>query len=458
MFSYLSTIDLVVGPFFLCLIFVFEWHKYMKKKEQYPHYRFYLPGLFVKLFGGIGVCIVYVLWYSTGDTTNYFFDHTCMVNLFFKDPSACLDITFRDISAEHWFTFDFSTGWPIYAYDRTAFFFDRLVWVLCLFSFKSFIGETILIAWISFYAVWRLYQTLLEEFPALEVEFAFAMLFVPSVFFWGSGLLKDTVTFAAVCLFTSSFYGVLVKRRQMVKNILFILVSSWLLLSIKPYILFALLPGSLIWIAGMVLGKIRSSFIRSTISPLFAIISIGSGYFVLQSMSDYLGDYALNNVLTKAAVTQQDLKREDYKGSSFDIGEFEPTVTGILMKAHLAINATLFRPYIWEARNPVVALSGLENLGMMLFTIYLVLRLKVYNLFRLMFRHHLLTFTVCFSLFFAFSVGLTTSNFGSLVRYKIPAIPFYVASLFMIRHTYVDLRRKDNERFLVQNDQLAVSG
>jgi hypothetical protein len=41
-----------------------------------------------------------------------------------------------------------------------------------------------------------------------------------------------------------------------------------------------------------------------------------------------------------------------------------------------------------------------------------------------------------FSLFFAFSVGLTCANFGSLVRLRIPELPFFVASLFAIRYHY----------------------
>ncbi len=452
-YPYLSIIDILVVPFFLLIIFIVERGKYTKKRDLQPHYRYYLPGLFVKLFAGMGVCLAYVLYYKSGDTTNYFYDNTCMVNLLFKNPGAAIGTTFSDLDGERWFSFDNYTGWPIYAYDRNAFFVDRLTWVLCLFSFKSYLGETILIAWLSFYAVWRLYETLIEEFPTLDKQFAIAVLFIPSVFFWGSGLLKDTITFAAVCIFTSSFYGLLVKKREFIKNFIFISIASYLLVKIKPYILFALLPGSLLWITGIVLSKIKSNVVRSIIAPVFTIVALSSGFFVLKSMGDSLGDYALGNILGKAVVTQQDFKRDEYGGSSFDIGDFDPSFSGVLKKAPVAINAALFRPYIWEARNPVVLLSGVENMVMMLFTIYLIFRLKVYNIFRLIFRHHLLVFTVCFSLFFAFSVGLTTSNFGSLVRYKIPAIPFYVASLFIIRYTYVDLKRKDKEQFLILEEE-----
>jgi hypothetical protein len=33
---------------------------------------------------------------------------------------------------------------------------------------------------------------------------------------------------------------------------------------------------------------------------------------------------------------------------------------------------------------------------------------------------------------FAFSVGFTSYNFGSLVRYKIPLMPFYYIALFIL--------------------------
>jgi hypothetical protein len=35
-------------------------------------------------------------------------------------------------------------------------------------------------------------------------------------------------------------------------------------------------------------------------------------------------------------------------------------------------------------------------------------------------------------MFFAFGVGLSTSNFGSLVRYRIPLMPFFATILMII--------------------------
>lgn len=159
-------------------------------------------------------------------------------------------------------------------------------------------------------------------------------------------------------------------------------------------------------------------------------------------MGETLGEYSVTNVLDKAYVTNQDLKQEYYQGAAFDIGDFDPTVQGILGKIPAAITAALFRPYLWEAYNAGMIMSSVENFVLLMITIYLVFKMRVYYLFLLMFRHHILFFSVFFSLFFSFSVGLTTSNFGSMVRYKIPAIPFFVASLFIIHHTFLQLEKE----------------
>jgi hypothetical protein len=268
-------------------------------------------------------------------------------------------------------------------------------------------------------------------------------LFIPSVFFWGSGLLKDTITFSSVCLFASSYSIIMTQKKDYARNIVYLIISSLLLIWIKPYIFFALLPGSILWYGGIQIFRVNNRLVKSFSTPFLILISMLSGYVMLKLMSGFLGEYSLDNVLDKAKITQMDLKSEYYQGSSFDIGEFEPTVGGILSKMPLAINAALFRPYLWETYNFTMLMSGIENFVMLVFTIYLVIKLKVYNLFRLMFRHRILFFTVYFSIFFSFSVGLTTSNFGSLVRYKIPAIPFFLISLIIIWSTYKDMKAED---------------
>jgi hypothetical protein len=454
---YFSIMDLIIGPLYLILIYFISKSIQLRKIKDNPSYKYYLYGLFFKLFGGLSVCLIYVFYYGYGDTLNYYSDSAVLTNVFLQSPLTALKFTFV-ADPNLWYRLDDSTGYLMYISDVHAIVVVQLTWLLCLFSFKSYIGMTFLLAWISFFPIWRFYQMLIREFPNLMRPLAFALFFIPSVFFWGSGLLKDTITFCAVCLFASSYSIIMIEKRQYMLNIFLMIIASLLLVNIKPYIFFALLPGTILWYGGVQLAKMQNKLLRSLTTPFLITVSMVAGYFMLRMMSGFLGEYSLDNVLDKALVTQQDLKSDRYEGNSFDIGDFESTVPGILSKVPAAINAALFRPYLWETNNMTMLLSGLENVILLGFTIYLLIKLKVINFFRLIFRHRILFFTVYFSMFFAFSVGLTTSNFGSLVRYKIPAIPFFVISLVIIWSTYNQLKAAKEKEEVEAGTELKYSG
>jgi hypothetical protein len=302
--------------------------------------------------------------------------------------------------------------------------------------------SAILLAWICYTGIWRLFLLFNEEFPPLEKQFSISILFIPSVVFWGSGLLKDTITLAAVGWFTYHFYSFFIKKEYQLKSILFIFIAAYLLVSIKPYILFALLPGSIIWLSNERLVNVKSKVLRAAAAPFFISVGVGLGFFVLTQLGDTLGVYAVDKVLDKALESNLDQKQEYYGGNSFDIGNFDATAGSVLSKAHLAIAATLFRPTLLDAKNPVMLLSALENTYILLLTVFLLIRLKFFGFFTLITEKPLVLFSVIFSLFFAFSVGIATSNFGSLVRLKIPCIPFFVSSLFILKYLYEKKSKK----------------
>ena len=55
-------------------------------------------------------------------------------------------------------------------------------------------------------------------------------------------------------------------------------------------------------------------------------------------------------------------------------------------------------------------------------------------------------FALIFSISFAFAVGVSTFNFGTLVRYKIPLLPFFAVALILI------LNHAKSERKLAELD------
>jgi hypothetical protein len=60
-------------------------------------------------------------------------------------------------------------------------------------------------------------------------------------------------------------------------------------------------------------------------------------------------------------------------------------------------------------------------------------------------RDPILIFTLLYTIMFAFGIGLATANFGALVRYRIPGLPFLMLSLFVLDYYLKEGKRKEQE-------------
>lgn len=430
-----SFLEILLTPIYL-LIFLSVGARIQDKNiKTNPAYEFFLKGLYLKFVGAIALCVVYVFYYKGGDTINYMTDAQTCLRLGGRNFGALINIIFEGVNKQSFFLFNADTGYPIYNYFKLEEWrVIRFTIPACILGLNLYIPASIIVAWFSYLGNFRLYLVFADSFPKIYKRLAIPLLFIPSAAFWGSGILKDTFTFSAVGWFTYGFYMAFIKRRDFRKSILSLVLSAWLIINIKPYIFIALIPGSLIWLNFERLMSIKSNFLRTLALPVLLLILGGGGVFIMSQLGSSLGDKysSIDKALETAVVTQKDLKRAEYQGASFDIGDFDPTLAGITSKIPAAITAGLFRPFIWEARNPVMLLSGLENLLFLGLTIRLLFTLGPFGLFKRVGSSPLLIFSLIFSLFFAFSVGLTTSNFGSLVRYKIPCEPFYLGFLFVL--------------------------
>ncbi len=435
---YLDIYDLLLSPFyFLLIMYIAYYYKNTKLRiHGKKHYTYFLPALFCKIFGSICLCLIYTYYYNGGDVNNYYSSTRIFVNVLLEGH---LDKFFDMVDYKNNnINYILSSG-NVYGgglgfspSDYYALFTVVLTIPICLVACKSFIVTSMILASLSFIGLWKMYEVFIDQFPQLKKEFAYAIFFIPSVFFWGSGILKDTYTFSAVGFYICGLYNYQILKKRHLQYLFMIIGAVIIFIYIKPYFFFALLPGSLIWIFFNRIKNMKNQLLAVVIIPVLLFVALGFVVFLLNNFGQYLGEYSLDNVLNKAVKTQQDLIREQYGGNSYNIGEFEPTIQGVLMKTPAALNLALFRPYIWDARNPVMLLSGIENLFMLSFSLYILIKVKFSTLIKSIFSHPLLIFSILFALFFAFSVGLTTANYGALARLKIPCIPFYVSSLFIL--------------------------
>lgn len=435
----LDPVELIAFPTFLVLVIV--WANYVsgKNRLKHPEYRFYTYGLVAKLFGAMAFCWVYTYYYKGGDTISYFESARAYVNLLLSEPSKFFTVYFSAPSQENIYLFSGKTGYPwSYMYfDPKTNWVIRIVTPFVLLGAKGYLLSTMLLAWAAYSGIWRLYLLFCRYYPEMRFYFAVSVLFIPSAVFWGSGMLKDTITLSASGWFIYSFHGFFIAKEKRMRNGFNLFVSFFLLFSIKPYIVIALLPGAIIWNFYSKITGIKNQLLRVSMVPIILVFSITTGYIILTTFAGF----SVDKLLEEAVVKQTDLQREEYDGNSFNIGNYEATVQGAMSVSVPAMTAGLFRPYLWEARNVVMLASGLENFVYLFILIVVLIRKKVFGIFAYLFEHPLVMFCISYSIIFSLIIGLSTSNFGALVRFKIAFLPMFVSALLVMLY-YSSGKRK----------------
>lgn len=405
-----------------------------KKIKSRPEYSYFIWGLWAKIVGGFAFACIYVFYYGQGDTTSFYECSMSFCKLLFHDASDFFTVLMGEGTQEMKSYFTADTGEPMmYMFGEGATRFTmKLLIPFMLLSGQSYFITTFLIAIVTYGALWQLYLLFCSYYPNYRKPLAIGILFMPSVIFWGSGILKDSFTLAATCYLIVITNNIIVRKGSLILNIIGLILFSYIIISIKAYVLLILLPSSLVWFFYTKIKSIRNVLIRYLIIPFIYIGILGGSYFGLKMFGESFGKFSIDRALKTAAITQGDLKQEYYDGNSFDIGNFEPTAIGALSKFPQATFAGLYRPMIFEAKNVVMLISGLENLFILGLTIYILLANKRKILVSYLSQHPIILYSLVFSVLFAFMIGLTTSNFGALVRFKIPLIPLYMACLFVL--------------------------
>ncbi len=440
--EYPATLIFIALIYFIC-------KKYIKT-EDIESSKSYYNGLKLKIIASIALPLIYIFYYGGGDTMTYFHDALLLQKAFWRDPALYFDFLFNGMTEngvvvvwKSYFKFrQIGLDFFVFRSDERAMFVVRLASVFLILTGGSFVATGLIFSFFCYNGLWKVYLLFIEYYSVFKKQLAYTILFVPSAVFWGSGILKDPITLGALCFLVYYFHS-LMKRRKVLSSFIWCFVSGYLILAVKPYIFNAFIIAMGCWMLSNYLVKIKSVIFKGLIFPFLLAMSAGLIFLSLDAFSDKTGQYSLDKVMDEAVLVQNDLKQDYYGGHRFDIGSFEPTVGGLLSKAPIAIATTLYRPFIWEADNIFIMMSALESTIIIVFTVIALFRIKLHKLQGILLQNPLLFFSFIFSLFFAFSVGLTTANFGALVRYKIPLMPFYLSMVYILsNYTKVPLQEK----------------
>ncbi|NND94678.1 MAG: hypothetical protein HKN45_07395 [Flavobacteriales bacterium] len=408
-------------------------------------------GLLAKLVGGFSFALIYTYYYSYGgDTKNYFHDASILVNLFVDSPRAYIEVLLSDPAGILKDYHEIASKLK-YHLGTSEWFTVKVNSLATIIGMRSYFASTLVVAGVTYIGVWKLFQVLYRRYPNAHRSLAFAVLFVPSVFFWGSGLMKDSIVIGLLgyVIYLADQFN----RRGILKGgitMVFMVICSYIIFQIKAYVLISLIPAILIWIILSYRERMENVVIRKLLFPFLMVISIGAIGYAIQWLGSYTTKYNMDTVFDTAESMQtwhyiegENVSEKHGRGSSYSLGEYDPSFAGTMVMFIPAINVTFFRPYLWEVKNIAMLAAAVESTIIFLYSLFIFLGLGFFRVLKILNRDSFLLMSLSFALFFGFAVGFTSYNFGALVRYKIPCIPFYLSSLFILQYKVREMKSKD---------------
>jgi len=438
--DYISWIDLLLVPLYFVVLYAVM--AYIKRKHRdNPLYRKYLlKGFVFKLVCTIFYCLLIYFYWGFGDSINYF-KNALFVKQLIREGSESFGILFEKSTylKDTYNATGTSTdgGW----------FVEKIALLLSYLSFSRFVITSMLFATIAYSGMFKMLETFSQIMPGWDKRLAFIVLFFPTLSIYGSGILKDTLCIASMGWLIYSSHELFVKRHFRIKHFVVMILCIYLIFMVKTYIIAAFLLPYVIYLIMSLVKRIKSIFFRRVFFPvLLGLITL---VYIINAdkIDDLLGSYAIEKLFDTVKEQQQSyLNADDAEaGSVFNLGAFEPTLSGFLKKMPAGITATLYRPFIWESKNFLMIFSSLESFLILLVTLWVIWKTGILTFFKTIFRDPFVFLCISYALIFAALVGLSTSNFGTLARYRIPIVPFYLTGILGILYN-VKIKGRKTQR------------
>lgn len=290
----------------------------------------------------------------------------------------------------------------------------------------SLLASSIFIATGAFIGKLALYSVFRRELaPEAHRAALIGSLLVPSAIFWSGSLLKESVVMFFLGTFVWGGYT-LVSTRARLSGAIGLAIGVVGCALFKGYLL---VPAA---VAGMVWFYVRRTQLTKTeyAKPIYLVLAGAAILGLLVLIGNYDPRYDVFRA-EKQLVEEAETMGRSEGGSNYTLLRQSDTASsfGLILKAPWAVVTACLRPAIIEARNPLALANGLETLVLTTLLIGAVRKNGFAGCVRTIRNSPILAFCAVFTLLLALGVGFATTNMGTLSRYRMPLIPFFVVLL-----------------------------
>jgi hypothetical protein len=389
----------------------------------------YLILLFgVKLVFSSLILYIYTYYYTDRNTADIFkfFDDASWLyeNVFKESPKNYLKIIFgiENDSVEIFSNLKKTQYWfkphetNVFNDNRTIIRLNALIYLI---SFGYYPIHMLLICFFSFLGLTAIFKTFLLYYPKDSRKIIVGVFLVPSVLFWGSGILKESILIFALGLFVYHFSLLVVKKKIYSTSLVMILFCLGLLAITKTYVLLTIIPSIIAWVISVFIKKYRFVYIFICTHLLLFFTAFTLSY--VNKSFDFTG-----NLMYK----QRDfinVARDTKAGSKLTIGLLDNSMYSYLKNTPSALLNSLFRPTFFEVSSWMSLSVSVENFALIvLFTLVLFFRKPPTG-----YQSLPILFALFFTLSLSLLIGWVVPVIGAIVRYKIPFMPFLITSLLL---------------------------
>lgn len=418
-----NAVDFIVVP--LVVVFILVILSFVRKRQPAEIQKYFFPAYYLRILGTFSIAFIYEFVYGYGDTFSYF-HHTEVISSFFsKSISGWFQILVSDTQGDNPWIKQCMAKVEELSYVNSLFFSEqenanvsKIASVFNIVCFNSYLGISLFFGLFSFLGCWYIFRTFIKIFPGYNKQFAVFCLFLPSLWFWGNGILKDPLSIYGLGILVYNIYA---SDGNFLKRILFIVFGYFILVNTKGYIFSAFAIAACISFG---ITKLRSFDFLGKIAAVVVFLGLIGAFYGTISSYIFKG---FSEILVTSQFFIEAYESTSSEGTGTLTTSFNPSPGGFLLLALQGLVNVFLRPFPWELRKIVYLFSIMENL-LVYYIIFHKLKLaeqKVSTVARL-FKN----FTISFFIVLGVIVGVTAFNLGTISRYRVPALPFIFAGLF----------------------------
>lgn len=384
--------------------------------------RWYFVAVYLlKFMAGITLAFLFIKYFNGGDTYSYF-ENACRIHELVLSNPKQFWMVMAGCDAPELTPFYDSLGlWK--SYELFDFDAQTIIRINALIRFVSFGIYNVHVLFFSFFSLTGImaFYRIMRRPAWRNHKLLFAGLFMlPSLMFWTSGILKEGVLVLGMGFLFYGLHLLLRFNTRFRSAYVFLFSSLLLLMMVKMYVLALLIPGLAAWIWTEKTSPKHIWLKHGVAHAFYFLLLFNIPYFISSFNPVEVLYYKQHNSIVFADYMQS---RSIIHPPIIDL-----SAMSILLNVPAALWSAIIHPLITDAHNPFALFSAIENLLMLcclLLSITFSKKVKSRYL-------PLFVLSVFFVVMLYILIGFTATTAGSLVRFKVPALPFLIFILVML--------------------------